>query len=105
MAAGDIRQKINQILDEIVNNFSLGENLKYIKVVNGEQTHFMLLIHGELPSGTFTNDLLIHFFVKDNKVFLLKNSTEFPLADELVEKGIERERITLPNHSEEMVFV
>lgn len=64
------------------------------KIIDLENNHFMLSIIG-WQGNRFVYTVLFHFEMIDGKVWLQQNNTEFAIADELIEKGIDRKDIVL----------
>ncbi len=64
------------------------------KIIDLENNHFLLSIIG-WQNNRFVYSVLFHFELKNDKVWIQQNNTEFAIADELVEKGVTKKDIVL----------
>ena len=90
---------ISQYLAENQDDTVLGEGYRRFVVVDRERHHYQLMAMGWATPNRFVDTLLIHLHIKpDGKVWLLENSTELHVAEELVRRGIPKEQIVLGFH-------
>jgi hypothetical protein len=76
-----------------------GEAYRRFVVADRESHHFQLMAMGWATPSRFIDTLLIHIHIKlDGKVWLLENSTELRVAEDLVQRGIPKENIVLGFH-------
>lgn len=68
--------------------------IKKIVISDREHNHFQLVSTG-WDKGTFSFDVLFHFDIQEEKVWILQNWTEEEVAEELVELGVPKEDIVL----------
>lgn len=59
-----------------------------------ERNHFALIRIG-WAEGKFVYHSIMHFDIKDGKIWLQRNWTDRDLAEELVEKGVKRSDIVI----------
>lgn len=63
-------------------------------IVDKEQNHFQLMRVG-WDKENFVHDCVMHFDIKDEKVWIQCNWTELDVAEELMAKGVDRNDIVL----------
>jgi hypothetical protein len=87
--------KVIELLDEFaeieLSNMGSVENV----VVADVDRHHYLFLHVGWLKGVFKHTCLIHLAIKDEKIWLQCNWTDWSVAEELIEKGVERNDIVL----------
>lgn len=79
-------------------------DVKFHLVVSEDQTDFLLLSIG-WRGKQFQNNVMFHFQIRGNKVWILKNNTDVEIGEILVEEGIPKSDIVigwLPTYLQEM---
>lgn len=88
---------------EILSNFLLAfeakfkdadDGLKIITILDKERGHFQSLLHG-FQNDRFVFIVQFHFDIINDKVWLLKNSTDLELGEELIGSGISKSDIII----------
>ncbi|MEO0348662.1 MAG: XisI protein [Cyanobacteria bacterium P01_A01_bin.15] len=67
-------------------------------VFDVEHNHYLLIDVG-WEQKQFVYGTIVHIDIKDDKVWIQRNNTEFNLAERLVEHGIPKQNIVLGLHS------
>jgi XisI protein len=63
-------------------------------IIDRDGNHFQLMVVG-WDKGRFACDIILHFDIKGDKVWIQRNNTELMVGDELVERGIPKDHIVL----------
>lgn len=93
---------ILQFLDAQRDEETTDEAYRRIVVADRESRHYQLLATGWATPSRVVDALLIHLHIKPNgKVWLLENSTELRVAEELVARGVAKHDIVLGFHPAE----
>lgn len=95
---------LNQTVKQAVFEYAGGGfNLKTFPVMSEDQQAFAVLI-ADVPVRKRDADILVFARVENDTVIIEADSTDYPLLDVLIDKGIPREKIvcayageTLPN--------
>lgn len=75
------------------------EEYRRMMLADKEHRHYQLIATGWASPSQYVDALLIHLTIKPTgKVWLLENSTELHVAEELVARGIARTDIVLAFH-------
>ncbi len=102
----DTSQQINRyecvIIDYLAEYQDASDNSDVYQrtlITDRENRHYQLMAIGWVTPSRFVDNLLIHLHIKrDGKVWLLENSTELHVAEELVKRGIAKTDIVLGFH-------
>ncbi|MBO0936724.1 XisI protein [Fibrella sp. HMF5335] len=90
---------ISQYLSEHQDQEISGEEYRRLVIADRDNHHYQLVAVGWATPSRFVDTLLIHIQLKaDGKVWLLENTTELHVAEDLVNRGIAREAIVLGFH-------
>jgi XisI protein len=68
--------------------------LEKVVIADRERNHFQLVSTGWVK-GIFSFDVLMHFAIKNDKIWILQNWTEEELGDELMKGGVPSSDIVL----------
>ena len=80
-------------------------DLKKQVVIDTKRHHYQLLSVGWFKE-TFACDIIFHFDIVEDKVWIQQNNTELQIADELIERGIKASDIVIgfyPPEARELV--
>lgn len=98
----DMKRKIKKyekiILAVLEAEFVEGQTseVKNVIIADKEKHHYLVLKTGWYNAKTFTDNLLVHFEIKENgKIWLLANHTESLITENLVHKGVPPSEIVL----------
>ncbi len=102
----DTAQQINkyqaliiEFLSEQQDPTSNTEEYRRIMLADKEHRHYQLIATGWASPSQYIDAILIHIAIKPTgKVWLLENSTELHVAEELVARGINKTDIVLAFH-------
>ena len=91
--------KYQKILEEVLREQSEGksENMPLVKsklIIDKKEQHFILMDMGWSQLG-FIHNWVFHIEIKDQKVHLHKNMTDFDIVGTLIENGIAKEDIII----------
>jgi len=87
-------------LEEFARENNRTSDLKYEVLVDKEKKHYQLVRLGWAGAHNLYS-ILLHFEIRNNKIWILQNLTENSVAQELTEKGISPSSIVLgfqPEH-------
>ncbi|MEZ4849132.1 MAG: XisI protein [Bacteroidia bacterium] len=89
------QQAILSILQEYaqINPVNMKEVENQI-IIDNQNHHYQLMRVG-WDKDEFVHDSVMHFDIKDEKVWIQCNWTEIDVAEELLEKGVDRQDIVL----------
>ncbi|WP_041258397.1 element excision factor XisI family protein [Fibrella aestuarina] len=90
---------VSQYLAEHEDQEIEGESYRRVVIVDRDHHHYQLVATGWVTPSRFVDALLIHLQIKaDGKTWLLENSTELHVAQDLADRGIAKEDIVLGFH-------
>jgi hypothetical protein len=88
------QQSIISVLEEYAQVASQIEEIESQVIADTKNNHYLVMQLGWLESH-FSHDCMIHLDIKDEKIWLQCNWTDRSIAEELIEKGVERNDIVL----------
>lgn len=88
------RTAIQCLLDRYRNLCPADEAIETYEVVDRENDHYQLMSDG-WSAGHRYYGCILHFDIRNGKVWIQHNGTEHNIADELMELGVERTDIVL----------
>jgi len=95
----DRQEKYKEIVRELILDYAKVKpaygDIKNEVVFDEERGHYELLNIGWDGRRRRVHFTVFHFDIKDGKVWLEKNATDWDVGEELVEAGIPREQIVL----------
>ncbi|MBE9032612.1 XisI protein [filamentous cyanobacterium LEGE 11480] len=92
------REIIRQILDDNAQPYNYSDDVEPQLICDTEHDHYQLIYVGwEAQQRVF--GLVLHFDIKDGKIWVQYNGTELPIARILTEKGVPESDIVLGFHS------
>ena len=92
------RQIIRQLLDEQSHPYTYSNDVDTEIICDTEHDHYQLAYVGwEEQQRVFS--LILHFDIKDGKIWIQHNGTEAAIAQILTEKGVPASDIVLGFHS------
>ena len=88
-----------QIIKDILREYgsissSLSPAIKREVIIDDQHYHYQLLSVG-WHNHKFTDFVSFHFDIIDGKIWIQQNNTEALIADELIERGVEKTDIVL----------
>ena len=91
--------KYQQILCEVLQEYgelkkNITPKVKTQVIIDNERKHYQLLSVG-WHNNKFIYNVAFHFDIIGDKVWLLQNSTDVLIADELIERGVLKSDIVL----------
>ncbi len=88
-----------RIILEIIEKYSKlhPDNVEVFKVLDEERDQYLLMRDGWWEARRFYGCVL-HFEIKDGKIWILHDGIEHGIAEDLVEAGVPREDIVLAFH-------
>lgn len=95
----------SQIIEDLLNEYSFGRQhattgVRREVIVDKQNHHYQLLSVG-WKNGTFTFLVAFHLDIINGKIWIQQNNTEVMVADELIERGVDKADIVLGFLSEE----
>lgn len=81
-------------------------DLKNHLLINKSETEFALFSIGKWR-GKFRHGIIMHFHLKDDKVFLYANNTDVEIGEVLAEKGIPKSDIVIafvPEYERDLAY-
>lgn len=92
-------EKYQQILTDFLEEYSKisyanAPALEQQVIIDTKRNHFELVSLG-WNKGQFVHDVVFHFDIKENKIWILQNWTDIKLSRELVNRGIEANDIVI----------
>ncbi|MDX2098213.1 MAG: XisI protein [Leptolyngbyaceae cyanobacterium bins.59] len=92
------RQIIRDLLTEQAHPYRQSQDVEAQIICDTEHDHYQLIYMGwDDQQRVFS--LLLHFDIKDGKVWIQYNGTELAIAQLLMEKGVDKSDIVLGFHS------
>ncbi len=92
------RQIIREILIEQAHPYTYSEDVATDIICDTEHDHYQLSYIGWQDQKRIFN-VILHFDIKNEKIWIQHNGTETAIAQVLVEKGVPAEDIVLGFHS------
>ena len=92
------REVIRQVLTEEAHPYTHSDDVDTEVICDTEHDHYQLSYIGWEDQKRVFN-LILHFDIKDGKVWVQHNGTEIAIAQALVDKGITASDIVLGFHS------
>jgi len=92
------RECILSILNDYSKYRFLHDEIKLVKVIDREGDHYQLMNEGWRNNRRYYG-FILHFDIKDGKIWIQHNGTENDVATELVELGVAKEDIVLGFHA------
>jgi hypothetical protein len=92
------RQIIRQILTEQAHPYAHSSDVEPEIICDNENDHYQLAYVGWEDQKRVFN-LILHFDIKDGKIWVQYNGTEIAIAQSLTEKGVPASDIVLGFHS------
>lgn len=91
--------KYQRILSEFVEEFanapfSVQPQLENQAITDTVHNHFQVVTLG-WDKGKFVFDIVMHFDIKDGKIWIQQNWTDILLDDELIKRGVEKADIVV----------
>ncbi len=98
-----LEDAIIDLLEYYANRFN-GSNINDVKhyVIKDKENHHYQLIAMGFRNGLFIHNCIFHFDIINKKVWLQVNNTDVLIADELIEKGVPKDKIVLGFHEPEL---
>ncbi|WP_428655190.1 XisI protein [Runella sp.] len=92
-------KKYQLILSELVESFakaafSVQPGLENQAITDMIHNHFQVVTLG-WENGKFVFDILLHFDIKDDKIWIQQNWTDVLIDEELIKKGVEKADIVV----------
>ena len=95
------RNYIQEILEEIAGYKSIPAEIETELVIDRARDHYLLVNVGWRDiDRTYGNP--VHLDIKDGKIWLQQDMTDYRIAEKLLEKGVPKEDIVLAFHAPEM---
>lgn len=91
------RQLIEQLLVQYAQNDPIEEGVETQLVLDTQRHHYYWMNIG-WDEHRRVYDSIVHFDIKDGKIWIQRNLTEADLAEDLVELGVAKEDIVLGLH-------
>lgn len=86
---------ITQYLEEYAAiPYSKSPGIEKQVIADRQRNHFQLVSIG-WDKSSFEHATILHFDIKDGKVWIQQNWTELPVADDLIERGVDKSDIVL----------
>jgi hypothetical protein len=92
------RQIIREVLTEQAHPYSQSTDVETEVICDTEHDHYQLTYIGWQDQKRIFN-LILHFDIKDGKIWIQHNGTEIAIAQVLTEKGVPASDIVLGFHS------
>ena len=92
------RQIVRQLLTEQAHPYTYSSDVETEIICDMEHDHYQLSYVGWEDQQRIFN-LILHFDIKDGKIWIQHNGTETAIAQELVQKGVSASDIVLGFHS------
>lgn len=92
------RQIVRQLLAEQAHPYTYSDDVETEIICDMEHDHYQLSYVGWEDQQRIFN-LILHFDIKDGKIWIQHNGTEAAIAQELVQKGVSASDIVLGFHS------
>jgi XisI protein len=91
--------KYQNILGEFVEEFaqtpfSVQPQLENQAITDTTHNHFQVVTLG-WDKGKFVFDIVLHFDIKDNKIWIQQNWTDILIDQELIKRGVEKSDIVV----------
>ncbi|MEM8525696.1 MAG: XisI protein [Bacteroidota bacterium] len=96
----DKLNKYQEIIQDIFEEYAKDvtpANMEQIEnqlIMDKERNHYQLVRVG-WEKGLFVHQLVFHLDIKNEKVWIQRNWTDMDIAEELMEKGVERKDIVI----------
>jgi hypothetical protein len=95
--------RYRQVLREIIDHYSrhyrpLHEEIEHFKIMDQESDHYQLVRDGWWNHRRYYGPVL-HFQIKDGKIWILHDGTEQGIVDELLHKGVDKEDVVFGFHA------
>jgi hypothetical protein len=92
-------EKYQKILTKFVEDFaktpfSIQKNLENQALVDNKNNHYQVVTLG-WDKNSFVYSPVLHFDIKENKIWIQQNWTDILLDDELIKRGVDRNDIVL----------
>lgn len=92
------REYVQQLLMEHSQLGAGDSNVEMQVIFDVERDHYQLVQVGWL-NGRRIYGCILHLDIKDGKIWIQHNGTEFSIADELISLGVQKQDIVLGFHS------
>ncbi|MEM8642013.1 MAG: XisI protein [Cyanobacteria bacterium P01_G01_bin.54] len=92
------QQVIREILNEQAHPYAHSDDVDTLVICDTEHNHYQLSYIGWEGQQRIFN-LILHFDIKNGKIWIQHNGTESFVAQEMVEKGVEKSDIVIGFHS------
>ena len=91
--------KYQQILTDFLEEYSKityanAPLLEQQVIIDTKRNHFELVSVG-WQKGNFIHDIVFHFDIKDDKIWIIQNWTDIKISKELVNRGVESSDIVI----------
>jgi XisI protein len=88
-------QTVSELLEEYVTFWGSSEGV-YRRVLADKAHHtYQLIAYGWQDGKRYVHNVAFHLEIIDGKVWIHQNNTEAMIADELIEKGVDKKDIIL----------
>jgi len=92
------RDHIQEMLKKIASYRSIPEEIETELVIDRERDHYLLINVGwKDESRNYGNS--IHIDIKDGKIWIQRDMTDYRIAEKLLDKGVPKEDIVLAFHA------
>lgn len=92
------RQYIQEILEEIASHKGIPAEIETELILDRVRDHYLLINVG-WHNLQRTDGNPVHLDIKDNKIWLQQDLTDYRIAEKLLEKGVPKEDIVLAFHA------
>lgn len=83
------------LLDEYRPRFTIQDGTETILVSDTKSGYYALVCHGWTDKDEFIHYAIFAFRIKDGKIWILRNTTEIEIAEELRRRGVDRSDIII----------
>ncbi len=94
----EYRQKVQSLLKEIAEYGSSDRDVESQLIFDAERDHYQL-VHVGWRNKRRIYGCVIHMDIKDGKIWIQHNGTEFDIAEQLVKLGILNQDVVIGFHS------
>lgn len=91
----DVRPAVRRVADGFVKFLAGDPDHKYVAVSDDRSGHYIVLMYGSDWSRQSDHGVLVHFEVRDDKVWVHADNTDLQPVKDLLDAGVPKDRIVL----------